>query len=914
MSTNENDSNTTKLYKEKDELTKLYSRYAARERISEQLLQNAGEHGALILIDIDDFCEINERYGQTYADSVLKQIGTQIHTNFTTKDIVARVAFDIFLVYCPEASDLERLKKKVEKLRGRLEKYVQVRDDKIICFSAGLSLFPQDGKDYDSLYAHADSALWRAKKQGKNCLCIYDRKQADASYNGQTYEKVSVQDKLVVSGTKSATHVNRELFDYCFDALCREKNLQKALYLIFEEVCRYFNYDRCILREYDTLAVLMRVTNEWVREDDGNDSKVIEAFPVANLSMEEPLPDYYLIINGHSKYKEYTEDFSKLSKVPHACIVFPVWERDVMRFAITYEIWEDREFEESEISTLRSITKMLSSFILRFQAQTELENEYKVGKMAMEAQKIDYFVCNRNSHEMFYLSPSMRETYKNIHKDAKCYEVMFRRDTPCENCPMDSCTPDMEENVIEYYDSDEDNSYTITATRIHDTGFEDDFLICKSDVTSYLKRVKGIDQLTGVMSYDKFRVEALKLLKRQKQSFALIFLGIQDFARINDEYGYVTGDEVLKECAQLIQSDLLDGELFCRIKGDDFIFMVKQRSMEVISQRMQYYTEELTTRFRQKYAGITINCFGGIYTIAPEETDINRCIDKAMKARGVAQTNFYEMDGIYVYSKEFETQENEKEKMNRIMKDALENGGFCVYFQSKVDITTGKISGAEALIRLKDKDGSLIPPGKFIPLAEETGMIVEIDQFVYEETFRLIRKWLDEGKAVPVISVNLSRLHLMDDHLPENMEALCDVYDLRPEQIELEITESVFFQDADRLIKMIKRLKAVGFVISMDDFGAGYSTLNFMKSLPVDIIKIDGGFFMKNKMDDKNKAVVSAIMQLSNNLNFKTVSEGVETDEQVEFIKEQGGKYVQGYYFYKPMPPEEFAGLLEEKK
>lgn len=192
-------------------------------------------------------------------------------------------------------------------------------------------------------------------------------------------------------------------------------------------------------------------------------------------------------------------------------------------------------------------------------------------------------------------------------------------------------------------------------------------------------------------------------------------------------------------------------------------------------------------------------------------------------------------------------------------------------------------------------------------------MIVEIDQFVYEETFRLIHKWLQEGKKVPVISVNLSRLHLMDDRLPEHMEALCDVYDLRPEQIELEITESVFFQDADRLIDMIKRLKAVGFVISMDDFGAGYSTLNFMKSLPVDIIKIDGGFFMKNKMDDKNKAVISAIMQLSNNLHFKTVSEGVETDEQVEFIKEQGGKYVQGYYFYKPMPPEEFEGLLERR-
>lgn len=912
MSTNDLNLSVNKM-KEKDELTKLYTRYAAKERILERL-KDTNEWGTLILIDLDNFCRINEQYGQTYADSLLKQIASQIHTNFMTKDIVARMAFDIFLVYCPELDDRGKIEKLIQKLRNRLEKYVQVRDESIIGFSAGVAFLPQDGADPDTLYAHADSALWQAKKQGKNRLCYYDGRQPDAGYHGQTYDKVSEQDKLSESENKSATHINRELFDYCFDALCREKDLHRSLYMVFEEVCRYFNYDRCILREYDTLAIVMRVTNKWVREDDENDSQIIEAFPVANLSGEEVLPEYYLISDGHSKYKDYTEEFKKLTKAPVSCIVFPVWENNVMRFAITYEIWENRGFTESEISTLRSITRMLSSFILRFQTKTELENEYKVGRMALEAQKIDYFVSNLHTHEIYYLSPSMRETYKNLPKSIKCYELMFRRDTPCENCPMKTCRPDMEENTVEYYDSDEDNSYTITATRIHDTGFEDDFVICKSDVTSYLQRIKGIDRLTGVMSYEKFRMEALKLLKRKKKPFALIFLGIQDFARINDEYGYVVGDEVLKTFARMIQHDLSEGELFCRIKGDDFILIVNSCPVETISQKVHHYTNELTTQFRRQYTGITINCFGGTYAIPLEETDINRCIDKAMKARNVAKLNFYETGGIYVYTKKFETSENEKETMNRIMTDALENGGFCVYFQSKVDITTGKISGAEALVRLRDKEGGLVPPGKFIPLAEQTGIIVEIDQFVYEETFRLIRKWLDEGKEVPVISVNLSRLHLMDDQLPERMKALCGVYGLRPEQIELEITESVFFQDADRLIDMIKRLKAVGFVISMDDFGAGYSTLNFMKSLPVDIIKIDGGFFMKNKMDDKNKAVVSAIMQLSNNLNFKTVSEGVETDEQVEFIKEQGGKYVQGYYFYKPMPPEEFAGLLEEKK
>lgn len=899
---------------QKDELTKLYHRAAAEEIISGHIRENSEEPGTMLLIDVDDFSRVKEQYGQTYADSVLKQIASLIHTNFMTKDIVARIAFDIFLVYCKEVSDRETIEKLVRRLKKRLAEYVQLRDESEIHVSVGAVFFPENGSDYRTLYAHADAALWYAKGQGKNRCCFYNRESDYQSYSGRTYQKVTQQDELSKNRQSTVGHVNRELFDFCFDILSREKDFKRAVYLIFDEVCRYFNFDRSTLEEYDVLTDYIRITNKWVRENDGNDNELIEEFLIDSwkeLHKGSETSEYYAIYNSQSEYKDFTEEFGRLNKVPKACIVFPKWEKDALKFAITYETWTERIFTEEEIATLRSITKMLSSFILRFQSKAELEIEYMVGKTAMDSQKLNYFVSSPESYEMFYLSSGMNEQFKNIKRRQKCYEVMYHRDTPCENCPMKNCREDQEERIMEYYDGDEDKWYTVTATRMHNTGFPNDFLICKSDVSTFLQKVKGTDHLTDIMSYEKFRMEALKILKREKQEYALVFLGIQDFARINDEFGYVTGDEVLKAIARIMEADLSEGELLCRVKGDDFIFMVRQRSLDMIKERVRYYTDTLTAQFREKFPGIAINCFGGIYEIPSTEQDVNRSIDKAMKARGVAQKNFYETGGIYVYSKEFELQETEKELMNRIMKDSLKKGGFCVYFQPKVDITTGKISGTEALVRLKDQEGKLISPGRFIPLAEETGLIVEIDHYVYEETFRLMRRWLDEGRNVPLISVNLSRLHLLDDHLPEYMTGLSSKYGLRPEQIELEITESVFFEDADRLIDMIKRLKAVGFVISMDDFGAGYSTLNFMKSLPVDIIKINGGFFMKNKMDEKSRAVISAIMQLSNNLNFKTVSEGVETDEQVEFIKDQGGKYVQGYYFYKPMPPEEYEVLLE---
>jgi EAL domain-containing protein (putative c-di-GMP-specific phosphodiesterase class I) len=166
------------------------------------------------------------------------------------------------------------------------------------------------------------------------------------------------------------------------------------------------------------------------------------------------------------------------------------------------------------------------------------------------------------------------------------------------------------------------------------------------------------------------------------------------------------------------------------------------------------------------------------------------------------------------------------------------------------------------------------------------------------------------GKNVPLISMNVSRLHLFDEEFPGFLEGLTEKHGVPRELVEIEITESVFFDNTERLIKMISWFQRSGFVISMDDFGTGYSTLSLMKSLPIDILKIDGSFFMKSKLDDKNKAIISSIIHLSKKLNLKIVSEGIETPEQVEFLRSEECDYAQGYHYYKPMPAEEFEKLI----
>lgn len=899
----------------RDLLTGLYDREIALRMIERKLPADTQSGGALLLVDIDDFKRINDKFGHLYGDTLLETISGIIYTHFRAKDIVSRVEGDEFLIYCSGIGDETGIRRLVDKLMVRFQEFVVDREGNRVGLSVGVAFYPRNGATYADLYHSACVALACAKQRGKNRYVIYSPEMEGIDEVKDSYQKTQEKKKQSLFAIKKSEDTNKELFDFSFDVICHEKNFYDALQIIFKEVCLYFSLDRSTLMECAKGSQKITVTAKWAREDDGNDAELMEQTSVGNWPIMEAAyrdVEYLIIDDGKSGDRDFKEDVIIMNKVPVTAVQFPVMDGDKMTGALTFESWNEKTWTQVEISTLASITKMISSYLLAIQTKSELEVEYIVGKKAMDVQKLIYYVVDKNSHELSYMSRFARGVLPEAGYGQKCYEALKGRKSPCMECPIQDCKAENDfTNTVEVYNGEEDSWYTVTASKMNGSSDDDKYLLCQSDVTAFLDRVRGEDQLTGVMSYERFRMDAIKVIRRSRDGYMLVFVGIQDFARINDEYGYEVGDQVLKAYADLMKRNMVDNELLCRVKGDDFAVLLKERPSSNIKDRLQEYSAILTERFRERFPDIAINCFGGVYFIYDSLEHISRCLDKAMKARKVVLKNFYETGGIYTYSKDFELQEKEKEEMNRAMKESLEKGFFKVYFQPKVDTFTGEIIGAEALVRLVDKNNRLVSPGKFIPLAEENGMIVEIDKFVYDRTFELMSKWIKAGKQVPLVSVNLSRLHLLDDNLPEMIKSMSDKYGLKPEQIELEITESVFFEDTERLVKIIKRIKDLGFIISMDDFGAGFSTLSLMKTLPIDIIKLDGSFFLKNELDTKNKAVISAIMQLSKNLQFETVSEGVETKEQVEFIKEQGGRCVQGFYFYKPMPAEEFEMLLK---
>lgn len=893
-----------------DSLTGLYHRDKFREIVSAELDKDKENNSAFIIIDFDDFHVINEKFGRMQGDAVMQTVSGMIYTNFMSKDVIGRIAGDQFAVFCRNIEE-EKVLELLSELQNRISSNIAISDSQGLTFSAGIAMSPRDGMAFEMLYPKADIALYAAKEKGKNRFEVVNFKDMGEIGIGYTLLKMGCFEEDENRTVKSSKEVNKKLFDYAFDELSKEADVTTAIKKIFEEACLHFSLDRAILHEKNYSTDHVEVTSSWCKVD----GKVfdLEESDWYDISNNVPDEGYIIYKDGRALGLDFFRKIVEFDPAPVNCLQFCIKDGDALNALFSFETFESHEFTGSEISTLRAVVRLISSYLLNQQNKSELETESIINQNVMDAQKVVYYVIDENTHEIKYISKYAKKIYPDAKYGQKCYEAIAKyKDGHCPICPIHQGEGD--NHAVKVYSEDKDKWFSLTATKMTNTDSCHDVLICITDVTDLLLRLRGEDNLTIADSYDSFVMNATKAVIKSERTYGVVCAGIKNFAKINDEYGYVAGDDILKRFAEMIKADLKEGELLCRIKGDDFAILTLQDDLtneNSFESSFVNYSGRLTEEFKRACPGIEIKCFAGQYIISDKNKYINHCVDNAMKARKVAYSERNTNGGFYTYSREFEEREQNEYEMNKLIKDSLKENRFKVFFQPKVDVETEKVIGAEALVRLQGEDGKMISPGLFVPLAEKTGLIVDIDRNVYEQTFSYMSRWQKEGKCVPLVSVNVSRLHLIDDLLPERMKELADKYELDPSQIELEITESVFFEDTERLINMIKRLKDMGFVISMDDFGSGYSTLNFMKTLPVDVIKIDGGFFMKNEMDKKSRAIISAIIQLSKNLDFNIVSEGVETKEQVDFVREQGARCVQGYYFYKPMPAEEFEELIK---
>lgn len=428
------------------------------------------------------------------------------------------------------------------------------------------------------------------------------------------------------------------------------------------------------------------------------------------------------------------------------------------------------------------------------------------------------------------------------------------------------------------------------------------------------RRITDVDPLTGGRSRHKFLEDARKLLKKNgAKNWAIVLFDIDKFKYVNDRLGYEEGNRMLERLHKTISDHLDNDEISARLSDDNFAMMIKTGTEAELSTRINSIFTEFERR-NGLFVKYPVIFSAGVYRMNQfiredhrSDVDINAALDRCKIAKSTLKGTHFSSIAFYDGSvRDKALREKDYENM---MPAALERHEFQCYLQPKYGLRSRNIEGAEALIRWNSKDFGFISPGEFIPIAEKNGFVVELDFFILEEVCRTMRHWINQGKKPVVVSVNQSRLHLNYDDYIWRLREIVDKYDIPYEYIELELTESVFTENAEKLLKIMHKLHEIGFKLSLDDFGSGYSSLNMLKDMPVDVVKIDKEFFSDTMNTSKGRAVISTVVDLAKNLDMDVISEGVETKEQVEFLTEIHCAMVQGYYFAKPMPISDFEAL-----
>ncbi|WP_193111554.1 EAL domain-containing protein [Sulfurimonas paralvinellae] len=430
--------------------------------------------------------------------------------------------------------------------------------------------------------------------------------------------------------------------------------------------------------------------------------------------------------------------------------------------------------------------------------------------------------------------------------------------------------------------------------------------------TKELIHQSNYDLLTGLPNRVLFlnRLEkAIENAKSHNKIFGLLFIDIDKFQSINESFGYNIGDEVLKAVSQKFLTLMSESDTLSRLSGDELTIIVENpENIDTLTQLAQHILELFKKPIIVGKENLYISVSIGI-SIYPRDAhtskDILKNADAAMhRAKEKGRNNFQ------YYSAVLTKQASERLKIQVSLLQAIENKEFVVYYQPQIDIVQNKLLGMEALVRWK-KEGEMISPAEFIPLAEESGLIVEIDRLVMDMAIAQFSQWCKAGLEPGTLSLNLAVKHLESDFFISMLRKKIKKYNFDTKRLELEVTESDLMKDTQKVIRDLHAIHALGIHIALDDFGTGYSSLSYLKKLPIDKLKIDQSFVRDIPDDEEDSAIVKAIIAMAKSLGLTTIAEGVETQSQREFLYANGCESIQGYFYSKPIPAKEMEAFMK---
>ncbi|MFI3175153.1 MAG: GGDEF domain-containing phosphodiesterase [Bacillota bacterium] len=559
-----------------------------------------------------------------------------------------------------------------------------------------------------------------------------------------------------------------------------------------------------------------------------------------------------------------------------------------------FERYEGNElFAEGELFFLRTICEIVSTKIEETISEINANNQKKIKDAIINEEEMPVCLVEKETQKIVYFNDFFQKILPVVKIGMSYYDLNQKM----ENYKIDA--PELLRLQDKYW-----IKKSVPLTLNDDV---DAYLVYAKDAEDYIKQLEGIDMLTSTFSVKGFSDYYNKAIKGDEKTYYVCIIDIDKFKYINYSFGFSIGNQVLKNIANIIDDFLELPEAYCRVNGDKFAMILQCAEREKVIEKMNQLFDRLDEMQIELFSEIKMKFTCGVKKVETNYS-INRLIDCANSAHKTVKGRLD--NTVTFFDKTIAQREKEEMKIEQRITKAVEGDEFTLYLQPKFELETNSICGAEALVRWQMEDGMIVPD-KFIPLFEKDGFINTLDFIMYKKVMEHIRKCLDQGVTVYPISVNVSRSHIQNKNFIHQVMDLVHEYNVPVELLELEVTESMFVEDRKMLIEFIDNIKKLGITVSIDDFGTAYSSLQVLKDVDIDILKIDKGFLdnidsSSQRKFTKDEAVLKNIINLASDLGYKVICEGIETQEQVDLLLQVGCKYGQGYIFARPMPVAEY--------
>ncbi|MBQ6661773.1 MAG: diguanylate cyclase [Lachnospiraceae bacterium] len=830
---------------ETDPVTGLYTQASIQERL-EELVRSGSENDrlALFVLDIEDFSAITGEWGHAYGDYVLEKLAKSMQSIFMDNDSLARIVDDQFVMIkngVKGPADVYSVARAVARAASRIE----LKKENTLRVNLGASIFPLDGRDYSSLYRKAVVALEETKKNPASVCTMYeDALSIHQQYRPQREPEQApkTEAQKVVAAQQSSKYgpVEKYIVNKTFDMLAGSGTGAEEVVEIFEEIGKYYKYRRIYTIQYDVKKQLAKVRYDWeseknpyypqfdrvirenfrsIRERFAND-RLFLSLNTAQLGIV--MPDAIRDLYGNSSLFQYV-----------------IIDNDETFACICFEKAVNQNWGKEEQDVLINLSKLLAIYIERARAKEMLADELKYTHAIIENQQITSYAVIPETMELVYVGDYTGRQYPLAHSGEHCYSAIMGRSSVCQNCPVAALGEHDKVHTTETYYTKQKRWISTTASRVTGEDGERQCLVCWSDVTEFVERVRSKDALTGQLTAEKLESEAIRLISENPRgSRAFACFSFPQFHDLNEVWGYAVGNEILRVFASTVASMLRSEELLARTSGADFVMMLAYEDRERTQARVEMILQSAHTAVTRLYPDLQLNVWCGLYRFQNKEDTISAAIEKANRARKAIGS----MNSIATIAVNYEAGDAEQKNSFRTfvensMRDALTNREFKVFFQPKRDPATNKIVGADALVRWITAEGQVLEPGSFMPIFEENGFVTELDYYVHKETFRLVREWLENGVNPPVISLGSSWQYMFGADFVSRIRYLLQRYNVPADRIELIIPEGISDANMNAVMDVLAELQTIGFVVDIDSYLARCSLKTHGLDLPANYAK-----------------------------------------------------------------------------